>query len=117
MKTVLPSLKADVEKALRSRVVYQITCSRCLACYVGQTDRHVSVRFREHMRPSQPIGKHLRECDVKISFDNKDAVQIIQSTAKSIPFLEALEALWQRDIKPLINTRDEYKRRQLTIKF
>ena len=59
----------------------------------------------------------LENVDVKISFDNKDAVQIIQSTAKSIPFFEALEALWQRDIKPLINTRDEYKRRQLTIKF
>ena len=64
-----------------------------------------------------PIGKYLRECNVNISFDNKDAVKIIQSTAKSIPFLEALEALWQRDIKPRINTRDEYKRRQLTIKF
>ena len=86
---MLPSLKADVEKVLRSRVIYKIIYSRCLACYVGQTDRHVSVRFREHMRPSQPIGKHLRECNVNISFDNKDAVKIMQSTAKRIPFLES----------------------------
>ena len=93
IKVVPPSLKAEREKALRSRVIYKITCSHCLACYFGQTDRHVSVRFREHMPPSQPIAKHLRECDVKISFDNKDAVKIIRSTAKSIPFLEALEAL------------------------
>ena len=60
MKTVLPSLKADVEKALCSRVVYKITCLRSLACYVGQTYRHVSVPIREHMRSSQPIGRHLR---------------------------------------------------------
>ena len=69
------------------------------------------------MHPSQPIGKYLRECDVKISFDNKDDVQIIQSTTKSIPSFEALEELLQRDIKPLINTQDEYKGWQLTIKF
>ena len=69
------------------------------------------------MCPSQPIGKHLKECHVKISFDNKDAIKVIQSTAKSIPFLEALKLVWQKDIKPLINTRGEYKRRQLTIKF
>ena len=50
------------------------------------------------MRPSQPIGKRLREYDVNISFDNKDAVQFIQSIAKSTPFLEALEALWKREI-------------------
>ena len=66
--------------------------TRCLACYVGQTDQNVSAWFRELMRPSQPIGKHLREY-VKILFDNKNAVEIIQSTAKSISFLEALEAL------------------------
>ena len=50
------------------------------------------------MRPSQPIGKRLREYDVNISFDNKDAVQIILGTVKVIPFLEALEALWKREI-------------------
>ena len=72
MKTVLPSLKSDVEKALRSRIVYKITCSRCSACYVGQTDRHFSVRFKEHIRPSQPIGKHIRECGVNLDFENKD---------------------------------------------
>ena len=62
------------------------------------------------MSPSKPIGKHLRECDVKISFDNKDAVKIIQSTVKSISFLEVLEVLWQRDIESRIKTREEYKR-------
>ena len=117
IKTALSSLKADVEKALHIQVVYRITCSRCLACYVGETDRHKLVWLRRHTRPSQPISKHLRECVVKFSCDNKYADQIIQATVKIILFLEALEALWQREIKPLINTRDEYKHRQFTIKF
>ena len=89
MKIVLPSLKADVEKALRSRVVYKITCLRCLAFYFGQTDRHVSFRFKEHMHPSQPIDKHLRECNEKISFDKRTLLKSFN-----------LEALWQRDLKP-----------------
>ena len=27
---------------------------------VGQTDRHLLVRFKEHIRPSQQIEKHIR---------------------------------------------------------
>ena len=54
------------------------------------------------------MPSYLRECGVEISFENKYAVQIIQATAKGVPFLEALEALWQMDIKALIITRDKY---------
>ena len=107
-------LKAKVERAIRKLIIYIITCSWCLAYYVGQTDRYVLVWFREHTHPSQPIGKHLREWGVKISFDNKDVAQIIQATINIFLYLEALIALWQRDIKPPISTREEYK---LTTKF
>ena len=44
---------------------------------------------------------------VKLSSDSK--------SSKSIMFLEILEALWRRDIKHLIKTRDEHKRRYLSI--
>ena len=115
LKTILPPLKAPVEKRLRSRIVYQINCSRCQACYVGQTDRHLRKRFQEHLNPSQPVGKHVRLCGVTPTFENGDDVIILQSTARSIPFLETLEALWQREIKPTINTKDEYRSRELTI--
>ena len=115
MKTIMPSLKADVDKALRSRVVYHISCSRCNACYVGQTDRHILTRFKEHKRPSQPYGKHIQLCGVNPSFES--VVKILQSTCKSIPYLETLEALWQRELKPQINTKDEFRKRELTIKL
>ena len=115
IKTIMPSLKADVDKALRSRVVYHISCSRCNACYVGQTDRHILTRFKEHKRPSQPYGKHIQLCGVNPSFES--VVKILQSTCKSIPYLETLEALWQRELKPQINTKDEFRKRELTIKL
>ena len=49
LRSVLPSLKPAVKKYLKSRVVYKITCSQCSLCYVGQTDRHVSTRFKEQL--------------------------------------------------------------------
>ena len=117
LKTVLPSLKVDVEKRLRSRVVYNLSCSRCQARYVGQTDRHLLTRFKEHLRPSEPFGKHIRLCGVSPSFENSNDVSVLQSTSRSVVFLETFEALWQREVKPTINTKDEYKRRELTIKL
>ena len=39
LKTVVPSLKVQVDKRLQSRIVYKLLCPRCQACYVGQTDR------------------------------------------------------------------------------
>ena len=117
LKTILPTLKVQVDKECRARIVYKVSCPRCKACYVGQTDRHYLIRFREHCQPSRPFGKHIRLCGVSLAFDNKEHVSIIQSTHRSIPFLEALEALWQKEIRPTINTKDEYRSRELTIKL
>ena len=117
MKTTLPSLKVEVEKALKSRIVYKISCPRCASCYVGQTDRHLLVRFKEHLRPSQPLGKHVRQCETSVDFNDKSAVSILHATHGSILQLMTHEALWIREIKPSINTKDEYKRRKLTIRL
>ena len=56
LRSVLPPLKPVVEKCLKSRVVYKITCSQCSSYYVGQTDHHVSTRFKEYIQRSRPIG-------------------------------------------------------------
>ena len=117
LKTVLPSLKVDVEKRLQSRVVYNLSCLRCQAHYVGQTGRHLLKRFKEHLQPSALFSKHIRICGVNPSFENSNDVSALQSTNRSMVFLETLEALWQHEVKPTINTKDEYKRRELTIKL
>ena len=113
----MPSLKVDVEKAFKSRIVFQLTCPRCQACYVGQTDRHILRRFKEHLQPSQPFGQHVRLCGSMPNFEKREDVDVLQSTGRSIAFLQALEALWQREVKPIINTKDEYRSRVLTIKL
>ena len=43
--------------------------------------------------------------------------EILTSTSRSQDFLMALEALWVRELDPKINTKDEYKTKELTIKL
>ena len=75
-------------KSLKSRIVYQIFCARCQECYVGQTDRHLLKRFKEHCQPSQPFGKHIRLCGTSPVFEDKTNVSVIHTTNRCIPFLE-----------------------------
>ena len=114
IKTVLPSLKAPVEKAMKSGLVYKISCSRCQSCYVGQTTRHLLTRIKEHRRIGTPVGNHFKACGSSLTMDDVD---IIISSSKSVYNLMTLEALCIRAIQPSINTKDEYKSRALVIKI
>ncbi len=114
LKSTLPSLKAPIEKSIKSGVVYQIICSRCQACYVGQTVRHLITRVKEHKRSSTPVGMHFEKCNALLTIDD---VKILARSNKSEYHLMALEALHIQAIKPSINTKDEYKSRSLVIKI
>ena len=114
LKTVMPSLRPPVEKMFRSGLVYQLTCPGCDARYVGETCRHMLTRFKEHTQKVGPMKKHLQECRATLT---EDHVEILQMTSRGEDFLLTLEALHIRERKPQINTKDEYRHRELTIKF
>ena len=114
LKTVLPSLKPKVDVSLRSRVVYKVICPCCTACYVGQTTRHLLCRIREHRRLSTPVGAHIRACNVQLTMSD---VSIIASPLRTVSHLMTLEALCINDLKPSLNTKDEYRSRALVIKI
>ena len=115
LKSILPSLKPPVEKELRGSVVYKLICPRCSACYVGQTDRHFCTRLTEHQqRKDQPVYRHFARCGVRLSM--KDT-EFLAATTRGVTYLETLEALWIEELKPQINTKEEYKQRQLTIRL
>jgi len=113
LKTVLPSLKSEIPKVLKSGVVYNISCSRCKSCYVGQTARHLQTRIKEHSRQSSLLGNHFKQCNNVLTMDDVS----ILATAKSIHQLLVLEALFINDVKPLLNTKDEYRSHTLVIKI
>ena len=117
LKTTLPSLKCCIDHCVRSHVVYKVTCPRCASRYVGWTSQHTSDRFSEHMKPSQPIGKHVRRCGVRDEMNVDDHMEIIEACSRSILFLQTLEAIHQELLRPEINKKEEWKSRELTIRL
>ena len=113
LKSNMPSLKPPVPKLLKSGVVYKIECPRCNSCYVGQTSRHLQTRFKEHVG-NGPVQQHFRDCDSVLS---EECVSVLGATSKGEVTLLTLEALWIREVKPELNTKDEFRSRQLTIKL
>ena len=98
---------------LRSSVVYQLICPGCNASYVGQTVRHLSTRMYEHQRSSAPVTQHLSQCSPNTAFPEPQILDFARSDSK----LLTLEALYIQKFRPALNQRDEYRRRQLTLKF
>ena len=66
LKTCLPSLKTSFARELRSKVVYNLTCSGCNSTYVGQTVRYLATRVDEHRKGDSPVGQHLLECSKEV---------------------------------------------------
>ena len=115
LRSCLPSLKAPVEKLLKSDVVYKILCSRCKTCYVGKTSRHLATRFAEHRTLSNgPVVQHMKECKIEVK---QLDVEILKSVMNGGFQLSVMEALFIRELKPALNTRDEYRDHELTIKI
>ena len=116
MKTVMPSLKAPIEKFLRSRVVYKIQRPHCKVCYVGKTSRHLQARFGEHLSRAGPVKAHMTQCEGRFT---REDVNILGTAPRSEIHLLTLEALWIRETKPYLNTQDTMKSRdlKLTIKL
>ena len=97
---------------LKSGVVYKLTCPSCSACYVGETTRHLQTRVKEHIQKKGPMRTHLALCETTLSDEN---VEILQASARGEGYLLTLEALHIRDVKPTINTKEEWRSRELRI--
>ena len=99
---------------LQNNVVYNITCPRCNSSYVGQTARHLQQRFKEHVGNRGPMKTHFEDCAVTPT-DN--IVSILGRSSGGDSRLLTLEALYIKELAPVLNTKDEYRSRTLTLKF
>ena len=106
--------KPLVEKMLKSGIVYRLTCPRCFACYVGETNRLLKFRVREYIQRAGSMKSHLSQCGTTITEENMD---ILQTSSRGEYYLLTLEALHIRGLKPQTNTRNEYKSREIMIKL
>ena len=94
--------------------MYKIICPRCNSSYVGQTVRHLQQRFKEHVGNKGPLRSHFETCAITPTEDN---VSIIGRTSRGDGRLLTLEALFIKELTPVLNTKDEYRSRTLTLKF
>ena len=108
-------LKTSFARELKSKVVYKLLCSECNSTYVGQTVRHFATRVDEHRKGDSTVVQHLLECNKEVGGTAELKSEIIVQTANTHELL-ALEALHIWRERPRINTRDEFRSRELTLK-
>jgi len=113
LKTVLPSLKTQVEKPLKSGVVYIFQCASCPAAYVGQTGRHLATRVKEHSKAPSPVAEHVKSCGSSITMAD---VSILERSSHEVK-RKTLEALCIQELDPSLNVQEDFRNRTLTIKF
>ena len=113
-KYSLPPLKPFVPDMFKNNVVYQIVCPRCKSSYVGQTTRHLQQRFKEHIGNKGPIKTHFESCAIT---PTDDIISVLGRMDRGDGRLLTLEALFIKEINPVLNTKDEYRSRTLTLKF
>ena len=79
---------------------------------------YVITRLKEHKdTKGKSVYKHLLACGAREEVSDERDLDILCSTLRGEVHLLTLEALWIREIKPSINVKDEYRSRELTIKF
>ena len=113
LKTVLTQMKPQIPRMLRSGNVYQIDCPGCNARYVGQTVRHLQTRFGEHINKKRLVKTHITtQCKVELKDEH---IQILGRENKSEHLLTLKDFI--RDVKPQLNTKEEYRSKTLVIKI
>ena len=108
-------LQYQVDERTPSLLINLASSTRSSACYVGATSRHLQIRFKEHIsRKSSAVAKHLELCNVE---GHEMDREILSASLYGEVHLFTMEALWIRQLKPKINVKDEYRSRELIIKF
>ena len=109
LKKCLPSLKPSVSKLLKSNAIYRITCPRCQACYVGKTRRHLCIRYgEERTKANEAVFKHMNVCGGAKQL-SEEHIKVLMTVTRGAFQLGIVEALYIRELCPVMNTQDEYQ--------
>ena len=96
--------KDVIPKELRSNVVYKLTCKDCHRCYIGKTNRCLSIRMDEHKTGvNSNVHKHMKENNHYIDWEN---VEIIDKADNGLKLL-LKEMLHINKLNPSINVQKQ----------
>ena len=89
------SAKDAISKLSRSRAVYKFSCTGCSTCYVGETNRHIVTRVREHLTSDKNshIFQHINGSEACRALCSEECFSILADTASTSFKLKIKEAL------------------------
>ena len=70
--------KDKVDRLDEAGVVYKIKCNDCPEVYVGETERRLNARYKEHHRSSSTVGLHMEQRRHSI---DEDSVAVLHREA------------------------------------
>ena len=114
LESCLLSLKSAFSNDLKSRVVCKLSFSGRTSTYVGQTVRHLTTRIGE--QKNRLTGRpHLQQC--QLEGNSADLSWEIIDRSNNRTKLLTVEAIHISKEKSGLNTRDEFRSRELTLKI
>ena len=78
------------------------------------TFQYLKQRLKEHIGNKGPVKTHFENCAIT---PTHDVISILGSMDRGDGCLLTLEALFIKEIAPVLNTKDDYRRRTLTLTF
>ena len=82
--------------------------------FVARHGDIIITRIKGHRTKKTPVTTHMTSCQNSISMEG---VTILAASSRSTNHLMTLEALFIDQLRPQLNTKDEYKSGTLVVKF
>ena len=101
LRRLLVAPKDPLDTLEKSGVVYELQCKDCDARYIGETERPLRARVREHQRHSSPVTAHASSQQHTIDFEHVKVLdqeqQWFRRGVKEALHIEAKGATLNRD--------------------
>ena len=111
LRNVVSNLRSSVPFVVKSRLVYKIRCPRCM----GPISDIQYDKFQYEQRNTLLKVSQSTLISVNVTLSSQDFETL--ESANNQKVLIIMEALYIRQQKPLLNTKDEFRRRSLSYVF
>ena len=89
--------------------IYKIKCKNCQECYIGSTKRSLHTRLLEHLKSNKSyVHQHLTKCQPNNTTHSYTIETSVIDRDPDPINLRFLEALHIKNIKPAINSKEEF---------
>ncbi len=96
------------KSCLEKNIVYQLTCTKCGEIYIGETQRFLHTRLKEHLRSvhyldqKTAMGEHYKKKHPSTTSDEPFTYKVLDH-AKDFTDRKLKESFWIQNLKPTLN--------------